>query len=67
MNGLAKEKEFYDTNGSCHTCKQPIGYEHAEIQKGELQKEIEEVDKASVQAAEMMNGATAVVVRIWLS
>ncbi len=58
---LVKEKEFYDTNGSCHTCKQPIGYEHAEIQKGELQKEIEEVDKASIQAAEMMNKQQSVV------
>jgi len=54
LERLAKEKLFYDENGSCHTCNQPIGYEHAEIQKGELQKEIEEVDKASVQAAEML-------------
>ena len=61
LERLAKEKEFYDTNGSCHTCKQPIGYEHAEIQKGELQKEVEEIDKASIQAAEMMSKQQSVV------
>ncbi len=55
LERLAKEQEFYDVNGSCHTCKQPIGYEHAEIQKSELQKEMNEVDEASVQAASMMN------------
>jgi myosin heavy subunit len=65
LERLAKEKEFYDTNGSCHTCNQPIGYEHAEIQKGELQKEIEQIDEASVQASEMMVKQQTVVDRLF--
>ena len=53
LERLVKEKAFFDQD-DCPTCGQAIEFALKTAAQGNLQKEIEEVDKASVQASTML-------------
>ena len=54
LQRLVKEKEFFDQD-ECPTCRQEIAPEVKEDRQTNIQGEMNEVDKASVQATKMMN------------
>ena len=54
LERLAKDKSWYREHSECPSCTQPISYELAAIQTGKIQDEIDEVDKASIEAAMML-------------
>jgi len=54
LERLQKEKDFFEQD-ECPTCGQGIEYAVKTAQQGHIQKEIEKVDQASIQAQGMLN------------
>lgn len=60
LQRLVKEREFFDQD-ECPTCGQGIEFAVKTSRQGAIQKEIDEVDKATIQATKMMNLQSAAV------
>ena len=54
LERLQKEKDFFEQD-ECPTCGQGIEYSVKTAQQGHIQKEIEKVDQAAIQAQGMLN------------